>query len=63
MAPFSCEYLMCYLVLIRMVRLGADRFVGMFQMVTNCELRREGTQTSDAVDLCQRILRTLCRKH
>ena len=54
MAPFSCEYLICYLSLIRRVRLGADRFVGMFQMVANCELRRKGTQTSDGVALCQR---------
>jgi len=63
MAPFSCGYLICYLDLARKVRLGAYRFVGMFQMVANCELRRKGTQTSDVAALCQRILRTLCKKH
>jgi hypothetical protein len=52
MAPFPCGYLICYLDLARRVRLGAYRFVGMFQMVANCELRRRGTQTSDAVALC-----------
>ena len=63
MAPFSCVYLICYLLLARRVRLGADRFVGMFQMVANCELRRKGTQTSGTVALSEPILRTLCKKH
>ena len=52
-----------YLVLGHKRRLVADRSLGMFQMVANCELRQTGTQTSDVVVLSDRTLRTLCKKH
>ena len=38
-------------VMMQRRHLLADRFLRMFQMVANCELRRTGTQTSDAAGI------------
>ena len=48
MAPFLYLKLIRYFFRLQRRRLLADRFLRMFQMVANCELRRTGTQTSDA---------------
>ncbi len=51
MAPFLYLKLIRYLFRLQRRRLLADRFLRMFQMVANCELRRTGTQTSDAAGI------------
>lgn len=48
MVPFLYLKLIRYLFWLQRRRLPADRFLRMFQMVANCELRRTDTQTSDA---------------
>ena len=44
-------------------RLVADGSLGMFQMVANCELRKTGTQTSNAAAGFVQTLRSFCKKH
>ena len=55
MAPFLYLKLICYLFRLLRRRLLADRFLRMFQMVANCELRRTGTQTSDAAGIVWKL--------
>ena len=63
MMSFSSLKLIGYLILGLRRRLVADRSLGMFQMVANCELRKTGTQTSDAAAVFVQTLRSFCKKH
>ena len=51
MVPFLYLKLIRYLFWVPRRRLPANSFLRMFQMVANCELRRTGTQTSDAAGI------------
>ena len=63
MMSFSSLKLIGYLILGLRRRLVADGSLGMFQMVANCELRKTGTQTSDAAAVFVQTLRSFCKKH